>query len=92
MQAHLVNSLRISVEVRDILVEHLQRLRERAPSFTIRAMRVASSSHIRPRLVHSAVNQEARRVGRQAHVASNRFAVIVDQNHVARFQQAKVLR
>ena len=37
------------------------------------------------------MNQETRRVRRQIHVASNRFAVVVDLNHVARFQQAEVL-
>ena len=55
-------------------------------------MRMARGRHVRPRLVHSAMNQEPRRVRRQAHVAPDRLAVIVDEDHVARFQQPEVLR
>lgn len=53
---------------------------------------MASSSDIRPRLVHSAMDQKPRRISRQAHIAADRLAVVVHQNHVAGFQQAKVLR
>jgi hypothetical protein len=90
-QAHLVDRLSVSVEVRDILVQHLQWLGERTPSLAIRAMRVASSSHVWPGLVNSAVDQESRRVSWQAHVASDRFAVVVNKNHITRFQQSEVL-
>ena len=54
-------------------------------------MRMTSSSDIRPRLVHSAMNQEPRRISRQAQIAPNRFTVIIHQDHIAGFQQAKVL-
>ena len=55
-------------------------------------MRMASSSDIRSRLVHSAMNQKPRRVSRQAQIPPNRLAIVVHQDHIAGFQQAKVLR
>jgi len=36
------------------------------------------------------MNQETRRVGRQAHVPADRVPVVVDENHVASLEQAEV--
>lgn len=55
-------------------------------------MRMTSSSNIRPRLVHSTMNQKPRRVSRQIHIAPNSLPIIVDEDHIAGFEHAKVLR
>ena len=49
-----------------------------------------SRHDVRPRLVYSAMKQESRRISRQSHIPANSSSVVVDQNHVAGFEQAEV--
>ena len=51
---------------------------------------MTSRHDVRPRLVNSAMNQETRRISRQSHIPANSISVVVDQNHVAGFEQAEV--
>ena len=53
---------------------------------------MAGSSNIRSRLVHSTMDQKPRRVSWQIHIAPDSLPIIVYQNHIAGFQQAKMLR
>lgn len=79
------------MEVANILIQHLERSAEGTPRFAVGTVRVAGCYHIRARLVDGAVNQETCRVCGAAHVASNCVAVVVDENHVASFEEAEVL-
>jgi hypothetical protein len=86
----VVHSLGIAVEVRHVLVDHVELTRKSAPCLARLAVAVARSSHIGPRLVYRRVYEEARSIGRARHVTAHHVAVIVDQHHVGRLHRRKV--
>jgi len=51
---------------------------------------VADGRHVRPGLVHFAVDEESGRVGRARAVASDDFALEVDRDHVAGLEKTEV--
>lgn len=86
----LIHRLRLAIKVTHILINHLQPPRKRTPRLTRPPMTMTRSMHIRPRLMHRTMYQEARRIGRPRHIAANDFARIVDEHHVRRVEKPKV--
>lgn len=78
------------VEFACVLRQHLDRLAEARPRFAVDRVCVAHGVHVRPRLVHRAVDQEACRVRAPCAVAPNDFALEVDGDHVAGLEQPEV--
>ena len=85
-----VDGQRVAIEVAHILIKHLELLVEGAPGLASLGVHVAGGVDVGPRLVHGAMNQKARGVGRPAPVAADDRAVVVQQDHVRRLQQAKM--
>lgn len=55
------------------------------------AVSVACGSDVRAKPVYSTVNQEASGVGGSTHVPSDGLAIVVEEYHVAGFQEGEVL-
>lgn len=51
---------------------------------------MARSGHIGTGFVHRAVNQEASGIGWPAHVAADGITVVVNEDHIAGFEEAEV--
>jgi len=79
---HWVHCLRIAIEVCDVLVDHLQLARKRAPCLASFAVTVTCRRYVWPSLVHCRVYEEARCVGWSRGVSADDLAVVVDEDHV----------
>jgi hypothetical protein len=81
-----------SVQVTDVLGDHVQGLTKGAPGATGNGMGMADGLDVGAGLVHLRVDVEARVVGRARPVASHNLArVNVEAQHVAGVEQGKVL-
>lgn len=78
----IIDLMRVSVEVADVLMEHVQALSETGPSTSIDRMCVASSVHMRVGVVDMAVYLEASGIGRSRSVAAESYTFVVEQDQV----------
>jgi hypothetical protein len=85
-----VHGLGVTVEVRHVLVDHLQGLRKCRPRFASLAVAVTCGMYVWSRLVYGRVYQEARRIRWPGCVSTHHVSVVVDQYHVGWFQGCKV--
>lgn len=85
-----IYGLRLPIEIRDVLINHLQRPGKRAPSLSKGRMRVTRRVNIGSGLVHSGVNKESGGVGGTSRVPADNIAGIVYQDHVCGFEEAEV--
>lgn len=79
------------VELARVLGQHLDGLAEDAPCFAVDGVGVADGDDVGTRLVHFAVDEEARGVRWAGPVAAHDLALHVDGDHVAGPQQAEML-
>lgn len=79
------------VELAGVLRQHFQRLAEHAPRLAVDGVCVADGDDIGPRLVHFAVDEEARGVGWSSAVSAHDLALQVHRDHVAGLQESEVL-
>jgi hypothetical protein len=70
----LVNGLGLAIQVRDILIQHLQRPSESTPGHAVWTVGVTRRNDIRTSFVNGAVDQEAGRVCRARHVSCSGFS------------------
>jgi hypothetical protein len=86
----VVHRLGVAIEVRHVLVDHIELTRKSTPCFARLAVSVTRGSHVGSRLVHCRVDEKPGSNGRPARVAAHHIAVIVDQHHVGRLHRGKV--